>query len=69
MCGRFVVHLDARAVRQFGIDIAESWGPYYNVAPTQLVPVVIAGDGKRDLRFMHWGLIPSWADDPLSGTA
>jgi putative SOS response-associated peptidase YedK len=67
MCGRFVVHLDARAVRQFGVEIAEPWGPYYNVAPTQAVPVVISAEGKRELRFMHWGLIPSWADNPAIG--
>lgn len=59
MCGRFVVHLDARAVAHFGVTLAEPWGPYYNVAPTQTVPVVVAVDGKRGLRFMHWGLIPS----------
>jgi putative SOS response-associated peptidase YedK len=67
MCGRIVVHLDARAVAAFGIDLAEPWGPYFNVAPTQDVPVVVAIDGARELRFMRWGLIPSWASDPAIG--
>ena len=24
-------------------------------------------DGKRPAKFLHWGLIPSWADDPAIG--
>jgi putative SOS response-associated peptidase YedK len=43
------------------------WGPYFNVAPTQDGPVVVAIDGARELRFMRWGLIPSWASDPAIG--
>jgi putative SOS response-associated peptidase YedK len=68
MCGRFVLHLDARALSAFGIARGEPVGPQYNVAPTQAIPVVIAGaDGGRELRFMHWGLIPSWATDRTIG--
>jgi putative SOS response-associated peptidase YedK len=39
----------------------------YNIAPTQGVAAVIAEDGKRKLQMLHWGLIPSWADDPSVG--
>ena len=34
----------------------------YNVAPTQIVPVVVAGgNGSRRLVHMRWGLVPNWA--------
>jgi putative SOS response-associated peptidase YedK len=36
----------------------------YNIAPTQQVPVVRAGNDTRQLTTMHWGLVPSWAKDP-----
>lgn len=67
VCGRFVVHLDARSAAHFGVELAEPWGPYYNVAPTQTVAVVVGVDGRRERRFMRWGLIPSWASDPAIG--
>ena len=43
--------------------------PNYNVAPTQEVPAVVAGNGGGDrrLEMLRWGLIPSWADDPGIG--
>ena len=43
--------------------------PNYNVAPTQEVPAVVAGNGggERRLEMLRWGLIPSWADDPGIG--
>jgi putative SOS response-associated peptidase YedK len=42
--------------------------PRYNIAPGQTVPVVIgAADGARQLRAMRWGLVPSWAKDPVIG--
>jgi putative SOS response-associated peptidase YedK len=37
--------------------------PRYNIAPTQAIPVVL-NDGKRELTYAHWGLIPSWSNDP-----
>ena len=39
----------------------------YNVAPTQLVPVVRQTDSGREFSTMRWGLVPSWADDPKIG--
>src|SRR5690606_1994253 len=38
--------------------------PRYNIAPTQLVPVIRSdSSGQRELVDLHWGLIPSWAKD------
>jgi putative SOS response-associated peptidase YedK len=62
MCGRYVSPDEASIEREFNLvrqeqDIA----PSYNVAPTQLVPVVRAVDGTRKLDTLRWGLIPFFA--------
>jgi putative SOS response-associated peptidase YedK len=42
--------------------------PRYNIAPTQTVFAVRVNEaGKREAALLHWGLIPSWADDPKIG--
>jgi putative SOS response-associated peptidase YedK len=45
------------------------WRPRYNIAPTQQVAAIRthAGSPQRELAWMRWGLIPSWADDPAIG--
>ena len=41
-----------------------SFKPNYNLAPTQLAPVIrIGADGARQLDLFNWGLIPSWAPE------
>ena len=63
MCGRYVSPDDAAIEREFnlirspGLDI----GPNFNVAPTQMVPVVRTVDGVRQLSRMRWGLVPFFA--------
>jgi putative SOS response-associated peptidase YedK len=43
--------------------------PRYNVAPTQMVPVIRADDqGVRYGSLLRWGLVPSWADDLSIGS-
>jgi putative SOS response-associated peptidase YedK len=39
----------------------------YNIAPTQPVAVVRATSAGRELAWLRWGLIPSWATDPAIG--
>lgn len=36
----------------------------YNIAPSQVSPVVVAGEGGPGLESMRWGLLPHWAKDP-----
>ena len=36
----------------------------YNIAPSQVNPVVVAGAGGPGLESMRWGLLPHWAKDP-----
>jgi putative SOS response-associated peptidase YedK len=69
VCGRYTLRTPVETLAQrFEIDeYPSSIGASYNIAPTQGVPAVIAEDGKRKLGMLHWGLIPSWADDPGVG--
>ena len=53
----------------FSLDSAHDLKPRYNIAPTQLAPVVrTTAEGKRELVELRWGLIPSWATDPSIGS-
>ncbi|MBN1515870.1 SOS response-associated peptidase [Candidatus Sumerlaeota bacterium] len=73
MCGRYTqtapLTLD-KLQRRFVID----WihpdtppGPRYNIAPTQIAPVLMQ-DGQRRIALpMRWGLAPSWAQDEKIG--
>lgn len=42
--------------------------PRYNIAPTQMAPVVVVVNGEKVLKPMRWGLIPFWAKDPGIGS-
>ena len=71
MCGRFTLTADLKKVADhFGAPMhGDEWAtcaPRYNIAPTQSV-IVVGDDGKRYLKQMRWGLIPSWAKDPSIG--
>jgi putative SOS response-associated peptidase YedK len=69
MCGRYTLRtpVDTLAERFEIDDMPSSIAASYNVAPTQGVATVLVEDGKRKLEMLHWGLIPSWADDPSIG--
>jgi len=68
MCGRFVITSPPDALRQiFGYSEQPNFPPRFNVAPTQLVPVVLADNGRR-FRLMRWGLWPAWIKDPRKFT-
>ncbi len=69
MCGRYTLKTPVNELaKQFEVEeYPSSITPSYNIAPTQQVATVLAEDGKRKLEMLHWGLIPSWADDPAIG--
>ncbi len=71
MCGRFTLRATAGVIaEQFSLFAAAPFTPAYNIAPTQPVAtVVVAFPGfSRELVWMHWGLIPSWAKDRSVGS-
>jgi putative SOS response-associated peptidase YedK len=79
MCGRYVaVHSPQQLAEEFDVDrvmVDAPVEPDYNVAPTKPVLGVMAreprerpGARQRQLRVLHWGLVPSWAKDPSIGS-
>jgi len=65
MCGRFTLSSSPKVIAEIFhvLNIPELLPPRYNIAPFQPVAVVRAAEGERELAFLRWGLIPSWAKD------
>jgi len=74
MCGRYTltespediaeafsdaIHFSSAGVR----ELASSWQPRFNIAPTQYSLVAADIDAISSLRTMRWGLVPHWAKD------
>lgn len=69
MCGRFTLRASPSLVGQaFGVTHIPEAAPRYNIAPSQSVACVrqLAG-ANRELVYLSWGLVPSWAKDPAIG--
>jgi putative SOS response-associated peptidase YedK len=63
MCGRFTFQPTEAFYGRFQIsNRLDSLTARYNIAPGQMVPVIIANSPRRIVR-MRWGLIPHWAKD------
>ncbi len=69
MCGRYAFFSPAEAVkRTFALDDVPELEPRYNIAPTQDVPAIRAGEeGARAFVMLHWGLVPKWAKERAIG--
>jgi putative SOS response-associated peptidase YedK len=69
VCGRYSLIVDASVLAGvFEIDPPRDLKPRFNIAPTQIVPIVRAGrEAPRELAEIRWGLVPSWAKDPKIG--
>ena len=68
MCGRFSLTV-TEAELNLRFELEGGVAPYesrYNCAPTQMLAVITNQD-ERQIRYMKWGLIPSWAKDPAIG--
>ncbi len=60
MCGRYTIRIDINGIVEiFHIDhVMADFNPSYNIAPTQNVPVIVAG--SRILDNYRWGLVLPW---------
>ena len=45
------------------VDASLNLQPRFNIAPTQMAPVVRRSDDGRRMDMLRWGLIPSWSKD------
>ena len=69
MCGRFALYSSFNAIKEYA-DILNEIGDLdknFNVAPGQIIPIVIKEHGKKILEPVKWGLVPFWAKDPKIG--
>jgi putative SOS response-associated peptidase YedK len=73
MCGRYRLSRRKQIIEQYfdSTPWEEDWYPRYNIAPTQLIPVVRLNpkEPSRGLSLMRWGLVPHWAKDPSIATS
>jgi putative SOS response-associated peptidase YedK len=68
MCGRYALTSPPAVIAErFGLAWARDLEPHYNIAPSQMIPVVRETAAGRQLAWVKWGLIPSWARDASIG--
>ena len=69
MCGRYTLATDLEElIEVFEVPpVLFTHEPSYNIAPTQMAPVVAEDKEGRRMGLMRWGLIPTWAKDPAIG--
>lgn len=71
MCGRFSLNTEVQVlvdlfeIERVLFDPAEL-RPRYNIAPSQMVPLVRSGASGRELVLARWGLVPRWSKQPKS---
>lgn len=73
MCGRYRLSRRKQLIEEYFDTAAweDDWQPRYNIAPTQLVPVIRQHPKEpvRQLSHVRWGLIPHWAKEPSIATS
>jgi putative SOS response-associated peptidase YedK len=69
MCGRYTESKRVTDVKaRIAFELAQmELVPRFNIAPTQMAPVVVVEGGKVVLKPMRWGLVPFWAKDVSIG--
>lgn len=65
MCGRYNI-IDDPAIRDLlaFLGIREHLHTAYNIAPTEMVPVIRQGSEGPELCRMRWWLVPAWVKEP-----
>jgi putative SOS response-associated peptidase YedK len=70
MCGRYRLSRKKQVVEEYfdSAPVEHEWNLRYNIAPTQNVPIVRQNPKEpvREMSFVRWGLIPSWAKDSFA---
>ena len=70
MCSRYFLDADGNVIAYtFRVPMSEPVARRFNLAPTQLAPVIRIGEGgSREAALLRWGLVPFWAKDLSAGT-
>jgi len=62
MCGRYLTPDQAALEKYWGLECPPDYFASYNVAPSQLAPVVRTDrEGRLEMRMLIWGYQPGWA--------
>ena len=65
MCGRYQLKAEPNVLQEhFGAFFLSQHRPRYNIAPTQLAPIIRMEGDKLAIRDLRFGLIPSWSQSP-----
>lgn len=68
MCGRFALRTPPKGLaKAFGVEEVPEFEARYNIAPTQSVLSVHQTPDGREMKYLKWGPVPSWAKDPSAG--
>ena len=66
MCGRYTLNSPLPELLHY-FDVVESqvaeWKPRPQIFPTESVPILLVENGKRCLKLLRWGFVPSWSQD------
>jgi putative SOS response-associated peptidase YedK len=63
MCGRYSLGKSKKELEErFGAEMLVDFNPRYNIAPTQLVPV-ITSESPKGFSFFYWGITPDFGRD------
>ena len=69
MCGRYSLSVTPEMLRTLvNVDAYLNLEPRFNIAPTQMAPVVRSFNGGRRMDMLRWGLIPSWSRDKTAAS-
>lgn len=71
MCGRYVLSDPTLLKERFGLEEFADIRlpvvpPRFNIAPSQMIPVIVQEGDKRTLQFHRWGFRPLWMKDGKS---
>ncbi|MFW5995824.1 MAG: SOS response-associated peptidase [Halanaerobiaceae bacterium] len=68
MCGRYSLNLGREDLINFyeiGAEYAVSFSPVDEIYPSQMAPVIMEENGKRNLKKYKWGFNPGFTSDLL----
>lgn len=69
MCGRYSLTSPPEVIKErFKLLWSPELTAHFNIAPSQMIPVIREADKGRELVLLKWGLIPSWSKDPAIGS-
>jgi putative SOS response-associated peptidase YedK len=68
MCGRYALRTPPKSLgKAFGVEEVPDYEARFNIAPTQTIAGVRQTPDGREMKFLKWGLVPSWAKDASMG--